>query len=136
MPRMTQRISHGTQALNTSLPLGSFASGTGTGLPSAEVSLVPHSLVEVQISLGCHTRRNRIKQAMAQPPAAMSTIQGLMKLEIRNCGTAKLTPATTMAGHTSHIFRQPTSANTSQKGMSRAKKDDWRPTIWPRMNGS
>ena len=28
------------------------------------------------------------------------------------------------------------SANTSQKGMSRAKKDDWRPTIWPRTKGS
>ena len=48
------------------------------GRPSAEVSLVPHSLVEVQISLGCQTRRNSTKQAMAQPPAAMSTIQGLI----------------------------------------------------------
>jgi hypothetical protein len=78
MPSTTQRISHGTQALKISLPVGSCASATGAGLPSAEVSLVPHSLVEVQISLGCHTRRNRIRHAMAQPPAAMSTIQGLI----------------------------------------------------------
>ena len=47
---------------------------------------------EVQISFGCQTLRKPIRQAIEISEAPMSTIQGLMKFEIRNCGIANETP--------------------------------------------
>src|SRR5262245_22678442 len=55
---------------------------------------------DVHSSLGCHTFRNSIRQAMEISEAPISTIHGLMKFEIRNCGIAKDTPVTRMAGQT------------------------------------
>jgi hypothetical protein len=39
---------------------------------------------DVHSSLGCHTFRKRIRQAMEINDAPMSTIHGLMKFEIKN----------------------------------------------------
>src|SRR5690348_14122956 len=44
--------------------------------------------------LGCQILRKPIRQAIDTSEAPTSTIHGLMKLEIRNCGTAKDTPVT------------------------------------------
>ena len=66
----------------------------------------------------------------------MSTIQGLMKLEIRNCGTAKETPVTRMAGQISFMPLQPAKAQISQNGTISEKNGSCRPTIAPSRNGS
>ena len=63
----------------------------------------------------------------------MSTIQGLMKFEITNCGTAKVTPVTRIAGHTSFMPRQPANAHTTQNGTISEKNGNCRPTIAPRI---
>ena len=44
---------------------------------------------EVHISFGCQNLRKPIRQAIDTSDAPMSTIQGLMKLEIRNCRRAE-----------------------------------------------
>ena len=54
---------------------------------------------------------------------------GPWKFEMRNCGTANETPATTSAGQTSAVFLKPQKAQTSQKGMIREKNGSCRPTI-------
>ena len=63
----------------------------------------------------------------------MSTIQGLMKLEITNCGIANDTPVTRIAGQTSFMPLQPANAQTTQKGTISEKNGNCRPTIAPRM---
>ncbi|MNQ80565.1 hypothetical protein D3C85_955520 [compost metagenome] len=50
-------------------------------------------------------------------------------MDTRNCGTAKLTPATRIAGQISTILRQPAKAQISQNGTSTEKKGNCRPTI-------
>src|SRR5262245_20457207 len=77
---------------------------------SAETSRV-RSAGEVQSSFGCQTFRNRIRQAMEISEAPISTIQGLMKFEIRNCGMANETPVT-------RIDRKSTRLNSSHLGIS------------------
>jgi hypothetical protein len=62
----------------------------------------------------------------------MSTIHGLMKFEIRYCGTAKETPVTTIAGHTCTMPRHPAKAQISQAGTISEKNGSCRPTIAPR----
>ena len=60
---------------------------------------------------------------------SMSTSQGPWKLEMRNCGTAKLTPATRMAGQISSVLRNPQNVTVSQNGTITEKNGSWRPTI-------
>src|SRR5215470_19570552 len=102
---------------------------------SAELSRVRRA-GEVQISLGCHTFKNRIRQAMEISEAPMSTIHGLTKFEIRNCGTANETPVTRIAGQISIMPRQPANAHTTQNGTISEKNGSWRPTMAPSRNGS
>ena len=61
----------------------------------------------------------------------MSTIHGLTKFEIRNCGTAKETPVTRMAGQISFMPLQPAKAQISQNGTISEKNGSWRPTMAP-----
>jgi len=61
----------------------------------------------------------------------MSTIQGLMKFEIRNCGTANDTPHTRIAGQIAIMPRQPANAQISQNGTISEKNGNCRPTIAP-----
>ena len=63
----------------------------------------------------------------------MSTIHGLMKFEITNCGTAKETPVTRIAGQTSFMPRQPANAHTTQNGTISENTGNCRPTIAPRI---
>ena len=66
----------------------------------------------------------------------MSTIHGLMKLEIRYCGIANETPVTRIAGHTCIMPRQPANAHTTQNGTISEKNGNCRPTIAPSKKGS
>ena len=66
---------------------------------------------------------------MDDAEATMSTTQGPWKLLTRNCGMAKLSPATRQAGQTSIIPLNPDIDHTSQKGTITEKKGSWRPTI-------
>ncbi len=84
--------------------------------------------------LGCQTLRNRIRQPIEISEAPISTIQGLMKFEITNCGTANETPVTRIAGQTVlHAAFQPAKAQTTQNGTISEKNGNCRPTIAPRM---
>jgi hypothetical protein len=64
--------------------------------------------------------------------APISTIHGLMKFEIRYCGTANEIPVTRTAGHTCTMPRQPAKAQISQAGTINEKNGNCRPTIAPR----
>ena len=94
-----------------------FATFTGFGgaMVAADSSLL-RSAAEVQITFGCQIFRKPIRQAIEISDAPMSTIQGLMKFEMRYCGSAKETPVTRMAGHTSFMPFQPAKAHTTQNG--------------------
>src|SRR3569623_2816550 len=109
--------------------------GFGAAMLAADSSWV-RSAAEVQIFLGCQILRNAISAPIEISDAPMSTIHGLMKLEIRNCGTAKDTPVTRMAGQTSFMPFQPAKAQTTQHGTIRENTGNWRPTIAPSRNGS
>src|SRR3954470_12522623 len=99
-------------------------------------SSFPRSAGDSQSSLGCQTFRNRIRQPIEISDAPMSTIHGLMKLEITNCGTANDTPVTRIAGQIAIMPRQPANAQISQNGTISEKNGSCRPTIAPRMYGS
>src|SRR5215470_14423082 len=126
---------HGISAYHTS-PLEGFGrAGFGGGAPAAESSLV-RSAGESHSCFGCHTLRNPIRHAIEMSEAPMSTIHGLMKFEIRNCGIANETPVTRIAGHTPIMPRQPAKAHTTQNGTMSEKNGSCRPTMAPRRNGS
>ena len=91
---------------------------------------------EVQITFGFQTFRKPIRQAIETSEAPMSTIHGLMKLEIRNCGIAKETPVTRIAGQMSFMPFQPAKAQISQNGTISEKNGNCRPTMAPSRNGS
>src|SRR5262245_46873813 len=76
-----QRMAHGVQASATA-PADVLRAGGGGGAVELESSCV-RSLGEVHASAGRQTRRNSVRQVMATTDAPMSTIHGLMKLEIR-----------------------------------------------------
>ena len=59
----------------------------------------------------------------------MSTSHGPWKFETRYCGTAKVTPATRSAGHTSSMPRKPANAQTSQNGTMTEKNGSCRPIM-------
>src|SRR5215831_2936009 len=96
----------------------------------AESSWV-RSAGEVHSVLGFQIFRNPIRQAIEISEAPMSTIQGLMKFEIRYCGTAKDTPVTRIAGQISFIPRNPANTQISQNGTISEKNGSCRPTIAP-----
>src|SRR5262245_34345436 len=83
--------------------------GFGAGMVAAESSRLRRA-GDSHSSLGCQTFRKPIRQAIEMSEAPMSTIHGLMKLEIRNCGIAKETPHTRMAGQIATMPRQPAKA--------------------------
>src|SRR4051812_37361709 len=95
------------RALNAPAPAaasGGIADATSTP-PRLVTGEAPETLlsrwpseVEVQIVFGFQTRRNRIRQTIELIAAMTSTSSGPMKLETRNCGIAKLSPETRMAG--------------------------------------
>src|SRR3954462_19758 len=130
-----QRRIHGSSAHQTCWVLGFAPAGFGGGAVPAESSLV-RSAGESHSSFGRHTLRNRIRHAIEINDAPMSTIHGLMKFEIRNCGIANETPVTMIAGQTSFMPFQPAKAQISQNGTISEKNGNWRPPIAPRRNGS
>src|SRR5690349_14578239 len=76
----------------------------------------PLSAVVVQIVLGRQIFRNPVRQAIDTIAATMSTSHGPWKFETRNCGIAKVTPATRIAGQICTMPRQPANAQISQNG--------------------
>src|ERR1700682_769837 len=110
---MAQTMIHGTNDHHIWPRVG--AGWGGFGMVAAESSRL-RKAGEVQISFGFQTWKNPIRQAMQISEAPMSTIHGLMKFEIRNCGTAQDTPQTRMAGQIATAPRQPAHAQISQDG--------------------
>src|SRR5216684_8683516 len=117
----------GRKAAHASPLVGFAFAAAGAGIVAAESSR-PRSLGDSHSSFGCHTRTKPIRQAIEMREAPMSTIQGLMKFEMRNCGIANETPHTRMAGQTSIMPRQPANAHTTQNGTISEKKGNCRPT--------
>src|SRR6202012_3431120 len=111
---------------------GVLSSGLAAAIVSVDTSR-PRSAGDNQSCFGCHTLRNRIRQPIEISEAPMSTIQGLMKFEITNCGIAKETPVTRMAGQISFMPFQPANAHTTQNGTISENTGNCRPTIAPRM---
>ena len=68
-------------------------------------------------------------QMMQYTPDTTSTSHGPWKLDMRNCGIAKLSPETRIAGQISIIPLRPAKAQMSQKGTSTEKKGNWRPIM-------
>src|SRR5262245_8661955 len=93
---------HGINANHTCAVVGSTPLGFTDGAVPAESSLL-RSAGESHNSRGCHTRRKPMRQAIEISEAPISTIHGLMKFEIRNCGTANDTPVTRIAGQMSRM---------------------------------
>src|SRR5262245_2058213 len=114
---------------------GVAAAETVAGMMAAESSRL-RSLGDSHSSFGCHTCKKAIRQAIETSEAPMSTIQGLMKFDMRNCGIANDTPHTRIAGQTPIIPRQPANAHTTQNGTISEKNGNCRPTMAPSMNGS
>ncbi len=124
---------HGSSALNSSLCVsGVLSIGFAAAMVAADLSR-PRSAGDSQSCLGCQTFRNRISAPIEISDAPMSTIQGLMKFEIKNCGTANDTPVTRIAGQTSFMPFQPANAHTTQNGTISEKNGNCRPTIAPRI---
>src|SRR5665213_760077 len=126
---------HGSSDFHTSALVGFLPEDFSAGRPSIEVSAL-RSAADVQITLGCQTLRNSTKQAIEISEAPMSTIHGLMKFEIRNCGTANVTPVTRIAGQISFMPLNPAKAQISQNGTISEKNGNCRPTMAPSRNGS
>ena len=63
-----------------------------------------------------------MRQAIEMSEAPMSTIHGLMKFEMRNCGMAKETPVTRIAGQISFMPRYPANA---RKGEWNDQREKW-----------
>src|SRR4029453_13123395 len=82
-----------------------------------------------QIDGGCQNRSSSSSDPIETSEARMSGSSGPMKLETANCTRPKETPTVSAAGQTSKVALRPAIAQTSQKGISRAKKGSWRPTI-------
>src|ERR1044072_9540424 len=125
-----QTMIHGSSAHHTWLELGFGPAGFGGGAVPALSSWV-RSAGESDSSFGRHTLRKPIRTAIEISDAPMSTIHGLMKLEIRYCGIANETPVTRIAGHTSFMPFQPAKAQISQKGTISEKNGSWRTTTAP-----
>src|SRR5689334_22036372 len=106
---------HGISDHQTSCVVGSRAGARGGGIAAAESSW-RRSAGEVHNSAGCQNLKKTIKHPMQISEAPISTIQGLMKFEIRNCGIAKDRPQTRIAGQICSMPRQPAKAQINQAG--------------------
>src|SRR5262245_8135008 len=127
---------HGIRQPHTSDELGSVAGrGAGAGIVAAESSLLRRA-GDVQMRLGCQIWRKAIRHAIEISEAPMSTIHGLTKFEIRNCGIANDTPHTKIAGQISIMPRNPANTQMSQNGTISEKNGSCRPTIAARPWGS
>ena len=129
----TQTMIHGNNALQSWLWVSGVVSMVFGAVMVAADSSRPRSAADSQSCLGCHTLRNRIRQPIEISEAPISTIQGLMKFEITNCGIANERPVTRMAGQISFMPRQPAKAQTTQNGTISENTGNCRPTIAPRM---
>src|SRR5579884_1646615 len=98
---MTQTTIHGSSDIQTCAG-EVLANGFGGGADAADSSL-PRSAGDVQITFGCQILRKPMRQPIEISEAPISTIHGMMKLEMRNCGMANETPVTRMAGQISRI---------------------------------
>src|SRR5579864_240024 len=128
-----QTMIHGNNALNSCADdSGALSSGLAGVIVAIDSSL-PRSAGDSQSFFGCQTFRNRMSAPIEISDAPISTIQGLMKLEMTNCGTANETPVTRMAGQTSFMPFQPAKAQTTQNGTISENTGSWRPTIAPRI---
>src|SRR3954452_8401143 len=130
----TERTSQGIQAIHASRALRRGGAprvfiGPADTWPRAPGGEAPRSSSNSHTFLGCQNRSNRTVAAIDTAEATMSTIQGPWKLLTRNWGTAKVTPATRQAGHTSIIPANPVIAQTSQKGTITEKNGSCRPTM-------
>src|SRR5258708_4849612 len=135
-PPQQQDRADDEKAAHASLSVGfAFAAASVAGIVAAESSR-PRSLGDSHSSFGCHSRRKPTRQAIETSEAPMSTIHGLMKFEMRNCGIANDTPHTRMAGQTPIMPRQPANAHTTQNGTINEKNGSCRPTMAPSRNGS
>src|SRR5689334_5742489 len=105
----------GSSAIHISPDDTALAGVVLAGIVPADSSWL-RSAGESHSSFGCQTLRNSTRQAIETSDAPISTIHGLMKLEMRNCGIANDTPVTRTAGHTANIPRQPAKAQISQNG--------------------
>src|ERR1043166_2153886 len=130
-----QTMIHGSSASHTCAVSGFGPGGLGGGASFAESSFVRNA-GESHSSFGRQILRKPIRHAIDTSEAPMSTIHGLMKFEMRYCGTANETPVTTIAGHTSFMPFQPAKAQISQNGTMSEKNGNCRPTIAPSRNGS
>src|SRR6185295_19548025 len=98
--KMMQTMIQGRSDIHTCPLLGAGPARFGCAdRVSAESSRV-RKAGDVHSSLGCHTFRKSIRQAMEISDAPISTIHGLIKFEIRNCGIANEAPVTRIAGQT------------------------------------
>src|SRR6185437_12408836 len=128
---MTQTMIHGSSDRQTSAVVGSALFGGGGADIVAAESSRPRNAGDSQSSLGCQTFKKPIRQAIEMSEAPISTIQGLMKFEIRNCGTANDTPQTSTAGQICNMPRKPAKAQISQNGTMSEKNGSCRPTMAP-----
>src|SRR5215470_16358963 len=122
---------HGINEAQTCAWVGFVSAPAGRGGASLAESSWLRSAGDSHNSFGCHTFRNPIRQAIEMSEAPMSTIHGLMKFEIRNCGMANDTPHTRMAGQIAIMPRQPANAQISQNGTMSEKNGSCRPTMAP-----
>src|SRR5262245_58463035 len=132
MSSTAQTMIHGSSAPHTCVLVSGVVSlSFGGGMVAAESSWL-RKAGDSHSSFGCQTRRKTIRQAMEISDAPMSTIHGLMKLEMRNCGTANDTRHTNTPGQIWSMPRQPANAQISQNGTISEKNGNWRPTMAPR----
>src|SRR5690242_20261512 len=122
---------HGVSEAHTWARVGFVSAPAGRGGASLAESSRLRRAGDSHSSLGCHILRKPIRQAMEMSEAPISTIHGLMKLEIMNCGMAKETPVTRTAGQISFMPRHPAKAQISQNGTINEKNGSCRPTIAP-----
>src|SRR4051812_18917466 len=126
-------MSQGSHACSTTEPacLGGAAIASAVG-PDAW----PFNAVVVQMVFGRQTLKKRTRHTIDTIAATISTSHGPWKLDTRNCGTAKATPATRIAGQICTMPRHPANAQISQNGTISEKNGNWRPTIAPNLNKS
>src|SRR6266536_2167383 len=75
-----------------------------------------------QMRFGCQTLMKSATAAIETAAATTSTNHGPWKFDIKNCGTAKKTPAIKIAGQISSMPRKPAKAQINQKGTISEKK--------------
>src|SRR5262249_45221812 len=94
--RMAHTMIHGSSDIQICAVVGCAVLVFGGGRVPADGSWL-RSAGDSHSSLGCQTCRKPIRKAIEISDAPMSTIHGLMKFEIKNCGIANDTPVTRIA---------------------------------------